>query len=1221
MISNALLFLLLSLISASSGQENAVRFVPDTIGTAGLLSITGLDIFNPLLEDCSYFQYSEPIFSFKSVYDFNELDTFRFICTTLINGATSFTIEIYVNDTNDHIPIFNQREYKFTFAENVIRSVFFPTASDPDLDPYNIILYSLSGDNLDYFTFLADPPELTSKASLDREVVDQFNLILTATDQDSNISTNASMVIEVEDRNDNPPRFLPNPASYSLSENETSRCVRTFTAEDSDVGLNAEITYSTFRVTFSKNGNAVAKDGSSLFRINSSSAELCLSGALDFEVFDLVNVVIQAKDAGQPSLSAFLAISISVVDVSDTIYRFKLVGVFVKTTGGEIRIEIPENPISRNTELANIYITPSINGNKSLSLLTYPDNSPATLFYRVSLIDSWNLLLNGTLDREEVSSYDLTLMLFVDCNPACSGLTSISLMMRLLIVVIDENDNPPFILNYPMACILVDEGAVGEIYQINASDKDIGSNAELSYFLIRSGEAAMYFSVNETTGAVRIDSALDYEKVENITIDLNVQDGGTTPLSTDFALTVCVRNLDDNRIIFDRFDYSFDLSLGTPLSSPLITVHASDKDKPSLSLFYYIDSPDSHFSLNATTGRLHLNACATPEMNNTLLQVYATNCSQTDTYSCEQSHTNISVHIVPSSPLIRPRYSKCLPMGEEVGQNNSLFSLDISPDLALKLEFSPPVLYASGSGIFSNVSLEQLREACADFSCSISLNNPCDTNSSSSLLNVLLLTAPSNCPLQFSDSSFHFRINEGIPADSLLIDFSNHVCYAELSKVSFHDYSLPFSLNLSRSGSLRVSAELDIDAPNSTALYAFTVQAEAGNLTANASVSITVDPVNDNAPEFMNPLLSITLDSSLSPNQHLAQFTATDADVGSDGNLTYVLAFEQGFLVVNKFTGSVSLSSMARDLLLSLGINVDQPLSSNNSYTANITALDNGSPPLNTSHSFCVFLNVGFMLNRALQPTTYLLLLIMPALCVLATVAMAVVGIGLFAVCRSRYWYTATFEMSSPKTSHDWDVLENPQTSSKENVSHAPAPTTPTPESSKSSGLGNSIASSPPYVPPMTDAEIRHIIDSNRDLVAKLSATPQLQDYNESSPAPPTLTDNDLLLFYDDEASQVSVPNADKNSSSAPPIDIIYANPDNRYLRGSHSPHSSASSSYLSSVSHHRPRIPAAVKRETSTRPKSKLVPLPSSSTPSFSQKVFAHSQQPEHLDSLDTAN
>lgn len=150
-----------------------------------------------------------------------------------------------------------------------------------------------------------------------------------------------------------------------------------------------------------------------------------------------------------------------------------------------------------------------------------------------------NLVLRSSLDRERCSSYQLVI-LASDCgNPPLSSSTTVS------IAVLDINDNAPTFTSLEYHVHVHENTPIGShIASVSAKDRDVGSNAEITYVII-SGNDMGHFQLNGETGSLDLIKALNYEEIIKFSLTIQASDGGNGVRNVAFAV-VFVNILDDN---------------------------------------------------------------------------------------------------------------------------------------------------------------------------------------------------------------------------------------------------------------------------------------------------------------------------------------------------------------------------------------------------------------------------------------------------------------------------------------------------------------------------------------------------------------------------------------------------------------------------------------------------------------------------------------------------
>lgn len=103
------------------------------------------------------------------------------------------------------------------------------------------------------------------------------------------------------------------------------------------------------------------------------------------------------------------------------------------------------------------------------------------------------------LDRERTNLHNLTIEARDGGNPSKSSLTN------LLISVLDDNDNDPEFQMEEYTAEIPEDIAVGtSVLKVQATDRDFGENAEISYSInnVAQGQSQGQFTINNITGVL-----------------------------------------------------------------------------------------------------------------------------------------------------------------------------------------------------------------------------------------------------------------------------------------------------------------------------------------------------------------------------------------------------------------------------------------------------------------------------------------------------------------------------------------------------------------------------------------------------------------------------------------------------------------------------------------------------------------------------------------------
>ena len=129
----------------------------------------------------------------------------------------------------------------------IFTSVFNISATDRDVGNAGNVQYSIS-DSTSTFNISATTGEIILIKKMDREIKDNYTIVIHATDQAPypfQLSTAYTLLVSVTDVNDNEPNFQFSFKEYFVDETaELGSLLFTPVATDADLGLNSELVYS-----------------------------------------------------------------------------------------------------------------------------------------------------------------------------------------------------------------------------------------------------------------------------------------------------------------------------------------------------------------------------------------------------------------------------------------------------------------------------------------------------------------------------------------------------------------------------------------------------------------------------------------------------------------------------------------------------------------------------------------------------------------------------------------------------------------------------------------------------------------------------------------------------------------------------------------------------------------------------------------------------------------
>ncbi|RUS92056.1 hypothetical protein EGW08_000269, partial [Elysia chlorotica] len=416
----------------------------------------------------------------KTGLDRETRDAYQLTVLALDGGAPprsgTLLVNVTLNDVNDNVPQFLQTRYTVNVTETTASQtrVLRLEAQDADSGLNGQVTYRLGArqTNLppDLFQVLPDSGHVITLQKLADFQGRKFQLIVEAVDGGSEpLSAQAEVVIHVVDSVNDPPRLKFTRPAWSKVSSVREDALRgvvvgAFSVSDSDTGRNGEIRC--FLDESSRQGTLAAQTFG-LHKISSESYKLTVYNPLDRETTDSYQVSITCRDAGSPPLAVRDTLSVEVEDVNDFAPRFSQ-----PVRRASLAENSPNNFVLR-LEAADRDL--GDNGRVRYSLGTV--SSLVATFIRVDALTG-ELTTRKPLDRELTDRLDFPVVASDMGDPAMSSTA------RVLITVLDQNDNFPRVpLGYSLA--LAENRRPGALVgQIEAIDPDLGAAGEIRYQLM-----------------------------------------------------------------------------------------------------------------------------------------------------------------------------------------------------------------------------------------------------------------------------------------------------------------------------------------------------------------------------------------------------------------------------------------------------------------------------------------------------------------------------------------------------------------------------------------------------------------------------------------------------------------------------------------------------------------------------------------------------------------
>ncbi|XP_069027909.1 protocadherin alpha-2-like [Embiotoca jacksoni] len=523
------------------------------------------------------------------------------IQAVLSNPMTAHRIEVNILDVNDNSPAFIENTYSLNISESSLTGerYLLPVAVDADIGSNSVKNYKLSQN--EHFSLDVQSggehgvsAELVLQKALDREKQPVIKLILTAIDGGKPPRSGSLQIhVNVIDVNDNIPTFSKSLYKVSVKENEnTGIPVITLNATDLDEGLNGKILYS-----FIKRGNI---DPSNIFYLNSETGEITVKGRLDYEETPAYEVRVQAMDQGTVPRSAHAKLLIEIIDVNDN--------------APEISVTSLLTPVKENAELGSIVALVTVSdtdgGNNGVTDCKVVGSAPFKL--KSNYKNDYSLVVDGPLDRENTSLYNVTITATDEGSPPLSSIRVITVQVS------DVNDNAPHFMEPVINVYVKENSPTGSVlYTINAFDPDLDGNAKLTYTILdsspRNVPISSVLNINSETGDIVSLQSFNYEELKTFQFKVQATDSGVPPLSSNVTVNVLILDENDNNptVLAPYSEHGSVNSENIPYSAEagyfVAKIRAVDADSGYNALLsYHLSEPKGNnlFRIGTSTGEI-----------------------------------------------------------------------------------------------------------------------------------------------------------------------------------------------------------------------------------------------------------------------------------------------------------------------------------------------------------------------------------------------------------------------------------------------------------------------------------------------------------------------------------------------------------------------------------------------------------------------------------------
>ncbi|XP_025413054.1 cadherin-87A isoform X2 [Sipha flava] len=816
-------------------------------------------------------------------------------------------VTITVQDVNDEPPVFNKRDYFVSIPENIAPGTPLPNLNmsvvDSDIGANSEFSLRLLDESK---LFVIEPNKaigsidvsikLANNVKLDYEDPNQRKFIVLVIASEPSVkydlTSTATLTIQVTDVNDNPPEFDNN--AYTLTVNETATpgtVIGVVKATDRD--SNPKIVYklsgpSADKFNVDKNTGTI-------------SVALCSNigkaPCLDYETQSNYYLTYIATDDNGNGQSNSVTIMVALTDSNDNPPTFMQHSYTSLIDEGVTLFEPP-------------LIVQAIDADKSSSILYSIRFGNEKQLFKIdqSTGEIFIVSPNG-LQR---SKNNITLI--VEAN---DGVYSDEATVN--VVVLDVNNNSPkFLLETYNVSIYENEPIGYSVIKVEAIDEDLDMNANLTYH-IQEG-SFNNFLIDHITGLIYTSSKLDFDQHSNYAIKTLAIDKGTPALTGSTTVLINIINVNNKSPEFIPTIQRTEVSEDVPVNTVIYHLIAHDPDtSDENALNYSLDSSavtgisingnqlddnkdiKNWFKVRASNGDIII---AKPIDRNIAaivsLSVVVTDTSAPDIQKATGTLMVTIIDVNDTPPIFEPPWTKENPyyttsVLEEQPINSSVGKFTATDDSGIdyydiipnnqyvNVNQTTGVIYTKEKLDFESIETININLIAYD------TGHPQLSTTATILIKVININ--DNSPI-FNETEYRAEIEENSPSGT----YVTHVIATDADKGLFGlvHYSIigdTFGFIIDQdTGMVKVNDSSFLDREITSELM-LTIQAKdeaPPGLTKSSVVLLYIKliDVNDNPPQFDPKTYSLSIIVS-TPTTPLMQLKAIDKDLNSQ--LTYTI--------------------------------------------------------------------------------------------------------------------------------------------------------------------------------------------------------------------------------------------------------------------------------------------------------------------------------------------
>ncbi|XP_055449636.1 protocadherin Fat 1 isoform X3 [Psammomys obesus] len=818
-------------------------------------------------------------------------------------------VTIHVIDINDCPPVFPKSLYEASLLLPTYKGVKIITvnATDADSRAFSQLMYSITEGNIGE-KFAMDYKTGTITIQNTTQLRSRYELTVRASD--GRFASTTSVKINVRESKESPLKFTQDFYSAVVKENSTeTKTLAVITAIGNPI--NEPLFYHIL-------------NPDRRFKISHTSGVLSSTGIpFDREQQETFDVVVEVTKEHKPSAVAHVVVKVTVEDQNDNAPVFVNLPYYAV-----VKVDAAVGHVIRH--VTAIDRDSGRNGEVHYYLKEHHDHFQIGPSGDISLKKQFE---HDTLNKE----YLVTVVAKDGGSPAFSAEV-------LVPITVMNKATPVFDKAFYSAEIPENVQMHSPVVHVQANSPE-GLKV---FYSLTDGDPFSQFTINFNTGVINVIAPLDFESHPAYKLSIRATDSLTGAHAEVFA-DIIVEDVNDNPPVFVQQSYATTLSEASVIGTPVLQVRATDSDsEPNRGISYQLFGNQSkshdHFHIDSNTGLISLvRALDYEQFQQHKIFVRAVDGGMPPLSS--DVIVTVDVTDLNDNP---PRFEQQIyeaKISEHAAHGHFVMCVKAcdadSSDLD-KLEYS--ILSGNDHKSFAMdsetgiITLSNLRRHALKPFYSLNVSVSDGVFRSSAQVHVTVMGGNLHSPV-FLQNEYEAELAENAPLHTLVVQVKatdrDSGIYGHITYHIVNDFAKDrFYVN--DRGQIFTLEKLDRETPAEKVVSVRLMAKDAGGKVAFCTVNVILTDDNDNAPQFRSTKYEVNVGSSAAKGTSVLKVFASDADEGSNADVTYAIEADSESvkenLEINKLTGLIT----TKESLIGL---------ENEFFTFFVRAVDNGSPP------------------------------------------------------------------------------------------------------------------------------------------------------------------------------------------------------------------------------------------------------------------------------------